>query len=69
VVLLFNSHLVFMTKPAPTRDSTHKDELHSSQISALLTLDFLVEYKCNSADSCLAKREMMIYEIQISENQ
>jgi hypothetical protein len=29
VVLLFSSHLVFATKPAPTKDSIHKDELHS----------------------------------------
>jgi|GEM_PF-2312546 len=29
VVLLLNSHLVFVTKPAPTRDSNHKDELNS----------------------------------------
>ena len=28
VVLLLNSHSVFVTKPAPTEDSTHKNELH-----------------------------------------
>ena len=31
VVLLFSSHLVFVTKSAPTGDSTHKDELHSAR--------------------------------------
>jgi uncharacterized membrane protein len=35
VVLLFSSHLLFVTEPAPTADSTQKDELHSSRRSRL----------------------------------
>jgi hypothetical protein len=42
VVLLSSSHLVFVTKPAPTRDSVYDCESHLFCVSPLLFLRYVL---------------------------